>query len=315
MQPELNHPDKVQKVIILTDFKTGIGDLYVTSMEVIYLAHKLRESGFTPFLHFNGSYDNKYIGHIQFNEIYSGIGFEPFEYIHDINVCSLNLSELEELPLKKKGDHFLAFSYHDLSQIAIPNFRAYRGERINFPYTLPLFVDEVYKREEQFLKNKLEFYFIQFRTRNAINGLSDPMLGDMYYKESHACSRIVIQKIYEAVAKSSKQFYVGSNDRFFIDKMKELPNVFYYNFKNIDLFTNDNDYYKVKKEEVSRDIYLDRLYDNLAEFTSISNAQHYYNFTAMGWISNFMSYGLSHNKNNFTLSEICHDGNVVIKET
>ena len=86
-------PNYENKVIILTDFKTGIGDLYVTSMEVIYLAHKLRESGFIPILYSNFSFYNKYIGHIQFNEIYSGIGFEPFEYIHDINVCTWNLSE------------------------------------------------------------------------------------------------------------------------------------------------------------------------------------------------------------------------------
>ena len=314
MHTELTHP-RVQKVSILTDFKTGIGDFYVTSMEVIYLAHKLRELGFTPLLYLNGSYDNKYIGHIQFNEIYSGIGFEPFESIHDINVCSLNLSELEDLPLKKKGDHFLAFSHHDLPQITIPYFKAYRGERINFPYNLPLFVDEVYKREEQFLKNKPEFDFIQFRTRNAINGLSYPMLGDMNYKESHDCTRVVTQKIHEVVAKSPKQFHIGSNDGFFIDKMKELPNVFYYNFKNIDSFTNDYDYYKVKKEEVSRDIYLNRLYDNLAEFTSLSKAQHYYVFASMSWISNFIAYGLSHNKNNFTLSQIFDDGNLFIKET
>jgi hypothetical protein len=97
--------------------------------------------------------------------------------------------------------------------------------------------------------------------------------------------------------------------------MKELPNVFYYNFKNLDLFTNDHNYYTITKDEVSRDIYLDRLYDNLAEFTSLSKAQHYYIFASMPWISNFIAYGLSHNKNNFTLSQIDEDGNLRIKET
>lgn len=315
MHNELTYP-MVQKVSILTDFKTGIGDFYVTSMEVIYLAHKLREFGFTPILYLNGSYDNKYIGHIQFNEIYSGIGFEPFETIYDVNVCSLYLSEFEGLPLKKKGDHFLVFSnHHDLPEITIPYFKAYNGKRIDFPYTLPLFVDEVYKRKEEFLKNKPEFDFIHFRTRNAIHGLSYPYLGKMNYRESHDCTRVVTQKIYETVAKSPKHFYIGSNDMFFINELKELPNVFYYNFKNLDLIHNDMDYYYVKRDEISRDIYLDRLYDNLAEFTSISNAQHYYIFASMPWISNFIAYGLSHNKNNFTLSQIADDGNLHIKET
>ena len=307
----MDHTHKPQNVIILTDFKTGIGYLYVTSMEVIYLAHKLRESGFIPLLYSNFSYNNKHIGNIQFNEIYSGIGFEPFESIHDVNICSLYLSELEGLPLKKKGDHFLVFSnHHDLPQIIIPRFNAYHGKRINFPYTYPSFVDEVYKRKEEFLKNKPEFDFIQFRTRNAIIGFGGPYF-EMYYKESHACSRIVTQKLYEMVANSPKHFYIGSNDRFFINELKELPNVFYYNFKNLDLFHNDMEDY-TEKTEFSRDIYLDRLYDNLAEFTSISNAQHYYNFTAMRWISNFMSYGLSHNKNNFTLYQVLEDGNLII---
>lgn len=305
-------PNYENKVIILTDFKTGIGDLYVTSMEVIYLAHKLRESGFIPILYSNFSFYNKYIGHIQFNEIYSGIGFEPFEYIHDINVCTWNLSEFEGLPLKQQGDHFLVFSnHHDLHQITIPYFRAYNGKRIDFPYTLPLFVDEVYKRKEEFLKNKPEFDFIQFRNRNAIIGITCSTY-EIYYKESHACTRLVTQKLYDMVANSPKHFYIGSNDRFVINELKELPNVFYYNFKNLDLIHNDMDYYYVKRDEISRDIYLDRLYDNLAEFTSISNAQHYYNFTAMCWISNFMAYGLSHNKNNFTLSQVLEDGNLSI---
>ena len=308
-------PNYENKVIILTDFKTGIGDFYVTTMEVIYLSNKLRELRFIPLLYLNASYDNKYIGNIKFDEIYNGGGFEAFESIHDVNVCSLNLSEFEGFSLKKKGDHFLVFSYHDLPQIIIPCFNAYEGNRINFPYTLPLFVDEVYKREKEFLKNKPEFDFIQFRTRNAINGLSYPMLGEMNFKESHDCTRVVTQRVYEVVAKSTKQFYIGSNDQFFIDKMKELPNVFYYTFKNIDLFTNDYDYYKVKRDEVSRDIYLDRLYDNLAEFTSLSKAQNYYIFASMRWISNFISYGLSHNKNNFTLYQISEDGNSGIKET
>lgn len=303
----------MKKVIILADFKTGIGDFYVTTMEVIYLAHKLRELNFTPIFYFNGAYENKYIGYIHFKEIYNGVGFEPFESIHDAKVCSHNLNEFEGLPKKRSGDHFLVFSHHDLPSIIIPNFRAYTGERINFPFLLPLFVDEVYKREKEFLKDKPEFDFIQFRTRNAIIGLSYELLGKINYRESHDCSRVVAQKIYETVAKSSKQFYIGSNDKFFIDIMKELPNVFNYNFKNLDLFTNDYDYYKVKKEEVSRDIYLDRLYDNLAEFTSLSKAQHYYVFVSMTWISNFLAYGLSHNKNNFTLSQIFEDGNLIIK--
>lgn len=54
----------VQKVSILTDFKTGIGDFYVTSMEVIYLEHKLREFGFTPILYLNGSQESLKSGRV-----------------------------------------------------------------------------------------------------------------------------------------------------------------------------------------------------------------------------------------------------------
>lgn len=297
----------MKEVTLILDFKTGIGDLYVGTLEAIYYANKLKEYGIECNLKFNGGFKVKYIDKIDLNEIYRMEEFNIFKSISNINLNTFNLKDYNSLPLIKKSDTWMAFSHHAIPEIPIPNFKAYSGNKILFPYNPPIFVDRVYQISNDFLSNKPDsFDFIQFRTRNAITGLSYEALGKNNYIESHDCARKVVEKIYDFISSSSNSFYIGSNDQYFIDTIKPLTNTFYFNFTNLDLFTNDYDYYyhTQKKNLISREMFLNRFYENLAEFVSITNAKNYYYFNTVCWVSNFLSYALVHNKNNFVLNRI-----------
>jgi hypothetical protein len=85
-----------------------------------------------------------------------------------------------------------------------------------------------------------------------------------------------------------------SNNQYVIDKLKNLPNIKIYNFKNLDILPNDHSY-NFFHSHIKREILLGRLYDNLAEMVLLTHYDELYSYTSFTWTSTFLYYSKSKN--------------------
>jgi len=300
-------------ILLNLDFMTGIGDFYLDTIECLEYAQKLKEQGHPVQLLFS-SVRNKYLEHIKLDEIYDLETFHMFDSIEQLDrtvYFQRTIRECTHIPIQ--GKRWRIFSSSSLPKIHIPHYQRMDEFILHRkkPVLLPQFKNIIHDKKEEFIQNKNLYDFIHFRTRNAKVGNTSPHLEKMDKREGHDFTEKVTQKVFQAVKQSSKNYHVGSNDRYFVDTMKKLPNVFDYSFSNLDLFMNDYDYYKhIVGKKIDREIILNRFYENVAEFISLENAQNFISSTSMCWVSHFLSYGLINNKNNYKFVSFSDNSNL-----
>lgn len=281
-------------LIIQHNWTTGLGDLFCASTEYLNFISDLKKQGYKTKLifSFNGEYNlNKYIGLNPLEKIYNLDSFSLFDDIEVRNnpITELSINDLKyhhtQYGVNKPGQHWWDLYLDVIPQnLSYPNFSPTTFLYKNIkPIIFPKFNEEVYKRADNFSKILGHNYnFLQVRYFDYTE------VPEKEYKEK-------IDLLYLKIKNSTEVYHLGSNNKYVSDKFLGLKNIIQYNFKNLDLFSNDHTYYFYNKH-LSNDLLLDRLYDNLAEMVSISNTKKIYLYTTFGWISNFLYYGMSQSK-------------------
>lgn len=298
------------KVIIQHNWTTGLGDLFCASTEYLNFIKPLKEEGYETELifSFNGSNNgNKFIGVNEFDTIFDTSSFELFD---SISVREFPIIEKEyngtfyhhtQYGPTTPGQHWWD-TYFDIvpDNIIYPNFnpQTFIDNKID-PKIFPRFNSEVYSRSDSFNKNFPEKHnYLQIRYWDYANS----NLEQTFQSE--------LEETFNLIKSSNEFFHIGSNNPIVNKTLGELPNVLTFNFKNLDLFSNDHSYYFYNKH-ISNDLLLDRLYDNLAEMISVAEAKKIFLYTKFSWISNFLFYGFTMNKNTFDFKIINNNLNLL----
>jgi len=290
------------KVVIQHNWTTGLGDLYCACTEYLKFIKPLKEIGYETKLifSFNGiSGSNKYIGINEFDKIFDISSFHLFDDISirkypvtDLNYDDTHYHHTQYGPTSP-GHHWWDVFFDVIpNNLRYPNINPQtfldKKETIS---VLPLFNEQIYKRSSSFQKKiNDEYDFIQIRYFDYSNKITEEFDKDM-------------NQLFEIVKKSQRYYHIGSNSPYVMDKFLELDNVITYKFNNLDLFSNDHSYYLYNKH-ISNDILLDRLYDNIAEMVSISNAKNIFHYSTFDWISNFLLYGFIFRGDNLSFKKI-----------
>lgn len=287
------------KVMIQHNWTTGLGDLFCAATEYLNFIRHLKTLGYETELLFSFG-NNKFISKNEFDIIFDKKSFNLFDSIsvldnsiYDKKFKGLNYFHTQYGPTTP-GQHWWD-TYFDVipEDISYPNYNPQTFlNRTMIPEIFPIFNEKVYQKVNEFRKKLPKNYsYIQIRYWDYTNNSLEK---DFEYD---------IDSLYLIIEKSKKTFHVGSNNYVVLDRLKNLPNVITYEFNDLDLFSNDHSYYYYNKH-ISNDILLERLYNNLAEMVSISEAQNIFLYTKFSWISNFLYYGMSRNINQFNFKLI-----------
>ena len=301
------------KVIIQQNWVSGLGDLYTGACEYLTFIKKLKDLGYETelifSLHSGLGGGNKYINECSFDEIFDIDSFSCFDKIStrlwshtDIVLENLDYKFTSRVGTNLPGVHWWDCFADELPTNSIYQVPWYGSEQLlalgTKPEVTPNFNKEVYRRQEEFLKNKpKEFDFIQFRVADMGNQKLDELID-------------ITNIIKGQIENTDKIFYIGSNHDYFLTNLNLLPNIFIYEYKNLEIFKNDHPYYYYHPN-LTKEVYLDRVYDNLTEMTSIKLSNNIYLVSLFGWVSNFLFYGLSKNENaNFKRIKPDHNFNL-----
>jgi hypothetical protein len=85
---------------------------------------------------------------------------------------------------------------------------------------------------------------------------------------------------------------IKSNNKYLYNRFIKCERVVTYNFTTVDKLGNDLnaiEYY------TGEDVFLERLYDNIAEMASIVSCDKIYYYSDHNWVSNFLYYALCMN--------------------
>lgn len=291
-------------IIIQHNWTTGLGDLYCGATDYLNMLYELRKKeSFNAKLIFsiNGvSSSNLYIDSIKFDELFDSQLFcNIFDSIEvrnqstqelNIDNCSYRFSVYGA---RSPGGHWWDF-FSDKpinTNIIVPCYNPYYlaiKERI--PLIFPKFCSQAHIKSENFL-NKINspYNFIHIR----------------YFDYAKEDGRLIsdMNIIKSKIENSSELFHVGSNNPYVLDRLSTCNNVIIYRVSNIDLFPNDHTYF-VHNRSVDHDILLNRLHENIGEMISVINSRKIYYYTSFSWISNFLFYGIAHNKFNAHIASI-----------
>lgn len=284
------------KVVIQQNWTSGLGDLYTGACEYLNFIKNLKERGYQTELIFSihsglgGS--NKYINECQFEDIFDKKTFKYFDKI------STRLWAHTEKTLNNLNYNFTVHGcnnpgvhWWDCYSDGLPDDIVvpwYGSDRFLYtddkPNVLPKFNKIVYTRREKFLGDKKnKFNFIQVRVADMGN-------------QDISKLKPITKSLKKNIKKKEELFLVGGNNEYVTKRLNLLTNVFEYKYKNLKVFPNDHPYY-FYHHNLTKDMYLDRIYDNLAEMTSLEFANKIYQYTLFGWTSNFLFYGFTKNKN------------------
>lgn len=290
------------KALIQHNWTSGLGDLYCAICEYLDYTEKLKEIGYEVELFFAFTKFNKYITPVELDLIFNMETFKIFDKV-TVSEYPINVEEYNEYRFhssvygsKTPGNHWWDVFYDNapnntIDKISVNPTTILRHE--NEIKNKPIFNDEIYRRVLNF-KEKInkEYDFIHIRYFDYKNyGIED------WFK-------IMVDELHDNIKKSDKYFHIGSNSPYLNEKLHNLDNVIQYGFNNLDILTNDHFYGQLNKnrKEITTEILLDRLYDNLAEMISIENAKRIHGYTSYGWTSNFLSHGLISGKNYIPIS-------------
>lgn len=284
------------KLLIQLTFNNGLGNLYCGVIEILHFIEHYKNLGYKCELIFssNGSSGrNKFIGSINFEDIFDISDFKVFDNIRSV-----------KYPITDKN--FEGYTYHstqygpdspgvhwwdvffDENPETVPPKYPYNMEtllsRSLTPKYLPKFNKKVYKKVKNFLrKNKNINKTIQVRY-------------DDYRLNPDKNFVDFTDNLLEKLTNSDNVYHLMSNNQYIIDKVKHLPNIKTYDFKNLDILPNDHSYYFFHTH-ISHEILLERLYDNLAEMVILSHYDELYSYSSFNWTSTFLYYSMSKKPN------------------
>lgn len=282
------------KVLIQLTFNNGLGNLYCGATELLNFASECKKMGYSCELIFasNCGSDNKYIDYVDFEEIFDINSFKVFDKITSIK-HSIKEKDYNEYKffsaayVSEPGQHWWDIFLTDKSLI-LPERPHYDintlyGQKV-LPKILPKFSSPI---NEKFEKAKQKIPKIKKCIQVRHNDFTINV-GDEFKNYTNS--------IIEILKNTSEEFYVSSNNQFFLDSINKLNNTVTFDFDDLGVFPNDHNYYYYNRG-VNRDMLLNRLFDNICEMIILSEFDIILHHTSIGWYSTFLYYSLSHNKN------------------
>jgi hypothetical protein len=282
------------RLLIQLTFNNGLGNLYAGAIDILNFVQKYKDLGYSCELIFslNGNAGgNKFIGNCKFEDIFDINTFQVFDRIRTFQ-HSIGVKTFEDYIYHSTqyGPDYPGAHWWDVFFDAIPE--TIFAKPVHNVHTLltgeqkPIFLaklnQKIYDKVNNFVsKNKID-YAIQVRHLDYVFTPND-------YFKNH------IDNLHKKIYESDKTFYITSNNQYTLDTLSKLENVVNYQYNYLDILPNDHSYYFYHKN-ISDEILLDRLYDNLAEMVILSNFDRIYFVTSFSWISSYLYYAKSHNE-------------------
>lgn len=282
------------KVLIQLTFNNGLGNLYCSITEALNFAYECKLMGHSCEFVFASNYglDNLYIDYIELEKIFDIESLQVFDKITSIreSIKDQKYNEyyfLNGHNVTEPGQHWWDTFVTDKS-IKLPERPNYDVHSLYnqkiFPKILPKFSKEIEDRVSKFKEKILNIKTcIQVRHNDYTLNIDEKF---KQYTDS----------VFEKVSQTSKKIYIASNNEFFLKTLSKLNNVVMYQFDNLNLFPNDNTYYRYYRH-VNNEILLNRLLDNICEMIILSEFNVIFHHSSLSWESTFLYYSLSHNKN------------------
>lgn len=284
------------KLLIQLTFNNGLGNLYCGAVDIINFVRKHKEWGYSAELIFasNGNAGgNKFIDFVEFEEIFDLEEFKIFDNIRSVH-GSISSKEFEGYTYHSTqygpnypGAHWWDVFFDVVPKEEYPKYSHSMETLLSnqqIPEYLPRLNQKVYDKVNDFKKNNFDIdKVIQVRYLD-------------YFLNPPEDFKNFTEQLYSKVEKSENKFYLMSNNQYIIDKLSELPNIVLYSYNHLDKLPNDHSYFFYHKH-IDRSILLDRLYDNLAEMTLLSEYETIYFYTSYSWMSTFLYYSKANNKN------------------
>lgn len=297
------------KLLIQLTFNNGLGNLYCGAVELLDFANHYKTVGYECELLFasnsSTAFNNKYIDFVEFEEIFDIDSFNIFNKIRSIK-NAVGKKEYEGYTYHSTqygpdypGAHWWDVFFDEYPEKIYPKLSVQFNTLLqNTPKWLPKLNEKIYKRVDNFLEKNVGINEgIQIRYCD-------------YNFNPHEDFKMYCKNLSDKLQSTNRKFYVTSHNQFAIDMLSTLDNVVTYEYSNINELPNDHSYYFYHKT-LSRGIYLDRLYDNLAEMVLLSKCDKiYFYFYSISWTTTFLYYSKSHNKNQ-QLININNDLNLI----
>ena len=288
------------KVLIQLIFNSGLGNLYCGVTELLNFASECKTMGYCCELLFasNCSSDNKYIGYVDFGEIFDVTSFTVFDKITSIRdsvkeKCYNEYIFSSGFHVTEPGQHWWDIFLTD-ECLLLPGRPHYDIDTLCnggvVPKLLPKFSSYINERAEKARESIPTI-------RKCISVRHDDLILQVGDEFKHYTTSMI-----EILKNTSEEFYVSSNNQWFLDSIKTLNNSVAFDFDDLDVFPNEYSYYLYNRE-VSRELLVNRLFDHICDMIIVSDFDIIYHHTSLGWVSTFLYYSLSHN-NNQTLIDI-----------
>jgi len=286
------------KLLIQLTFNKGLGNLYCNVIEILDFVTYYNNIGYKCELIFSSNghlRKNKYINFIKFEDIFDLSLFDVFDTIRNFEDSITNTE-------------FESFTYHSTQYGAehpgIHSWDVYFNNSINFlpypkriatmesllhnqfnPKLIPKLNKKIYKKAIDFInQNKNITKSIHIRYCDYSISPND------YFKK-------MSRNLFTILKSTKTNFHFMSNNQYIIDEITKLPNIKKYDFKNLEILSNDHPYFH-HIGNVDYDILLDRFYDNLTEMVILSYYDTIYYSTLVGpWTSTFLYYSTINNPN------------------
>jgi hypothetical protein len=282
------------RLLIQLTFNNGLGNLYCGAVELLNFANHYKNLGYTCELIFasNGNAGgNKFIDYVEFEEIFDTESFGVFDKITN-KIHSWGDKQYEGYTYHSTqygpnypGAHWWDVFFDESPDFDYPKYQFNMETLVNnihIPNYIPKLNKKIYEKVDKFIElngvvnNAIQIRFFDF----SINPPED-------FKE-------FCQKIKYKVSDLPEKFYFTSHNKYAVDLLTELENIVTYKYENMDELPNDHSYYFYNKH-FSREVLLNRLYDNLAEMVLLSKFKKIYYSTSYGWMTTFLYYAKSNN--------------------
>jgi hypothetical protein len=273
------------KAIIQHNFTTGIGDFICDLSESMHVAQELKKLGYEIHLRLN-LLRNKYSKEPILCKILSEETLNFFSTIEEFTNPITDL-EVENTTFwfaahdpQKPGTHRWDIFIDEIPQnISRIKFDANTASVGIVPQIIPQFSTPVLDKVEAFTKELTKGYsFVQIRIVDS--ELNNSRLDVLY------------DKVIAHIDNLDTQVHIGTNNKYLYNRFIKCERVVTYNFTTVDKLGNDLnaiEYY------TGEDVFLERLYDNIAEMASIVSCDKIYYYSDHNWVSNFLYYALCMN--------------------
>lgn len=273
------------KAIIQHNFTTGIGDFICDLSESMHVALELKKLGYEIHLRLN-LLRNKYSKEPILRKILSE---ETLNFFATVEEFTNPITDLEvegttfwfaaHHPQKPGTHRWDIFADRVSENILRTKFDANTAAIGVMPQIMPQFSIPIMSRVEHFTKNLPERYnFLQLRI---VDSEKDNNRLDTVYDMAMSL-----------ISTLDTQVHVGTNNKYLYNRLIDCSKVTTYNFTTVDKLGNDlnaTDLY------TGEDVFLERLYDNIAEMASIAKCDKIYYYSDHNWVSNFLYYALCTN--------------------